>query len=119
VVHPDMLLGDMLKTAVAKSTRNIFPVVNSNKQFIGIVLLDDLRPIMFDREMYNSVTVETLMRAAPEIIFHDDSVEQVMQKFKESDAWNLPVIKNEKYVGFISKSKLLTAYRNKLIEVTA
>jgi CIC family chloride channel protein len=119
VVHPDMLLGEMLKTAVAKSTRNIFPVVNSNKQFIGIVLLDDLRPIMFDREMYNNVTVETLMRAAPEIIFHDDSVEKVMQKFKESDAWNLPVVKNEKYIGFISKSKLLTAYRNKLIEVTA
>jgi CIC family chloride channel protein len=119
VVHPDMLLGEMLKTAVAKSTRNIFPVLNSNKQFIGIVLLDDLRPIMFDREMYNSVTVDTLMRAAPEIIFYNDSVEQVMQKFKESGSWNLPVVKNEKYIGFISKSKLLTAYRNKLIEVTA
>jgi CIC family chloride channel protein len=119
VVHPDMLLGEMLKTAVAKSTRNIFPVLNSNKQFIGIVLLDDLRPIMFDREMYNRVTVDTLMRAAPEIIFYNDSVEQVMQKFKESGSWNLPVVKNEKYIGFISKSKLLTAYRNKLIEVTA
>lgn len=117
-VYPDMLLGDMLKKAVAKSTRNIFPVINQNKQFVGIVLLDDIRPIMFDTEMYNSITVDTLMRAAPEIIFHDDTIEQVMQKFKESNAWNLPVVKNEKYIGFISKSKLLTAYRNKLIEVT-
>jgi CIC family chloride channel protein len=59
------------------------------------------------------------MKSAPAIIFYNDSVEQVMQKFKESEAWNLPVVKNEKYVGFISKSKLLTAYRNKLIEVTS
>jgi CIC family chloride channel protein len=59
------------------------------------------------------------MKAAPETIQYDDSVSQIMQKFKESGAWNLPVIKGNTYVGFISKSKLLTAYRNKLLEVTA
>lgn len=119
VVNPEMLLGEMLKKAVAKSTRNIFPVINKEKQFLGIVLLDDIRSIMFDTEMYNCVAVETVMKSAPEIIFHDDTVGQIMQKFKTSDAWNLPVIKNEKYIGFISKSKLLTAYRNKLIEVSS
>lgn len=118
-VYPEMLLGDMLKKAVAKSTRNIFPVLSKQKQFLGIILLDDIRSIMFDSEMYKTVTVGTFMKAAPEIIFHNDSVAQVMQKFKESGAWNLPVVKDEKYVGFISKSKLLTAYRNKLIEVTS
>lgn len=118
-IHPEMLLGDMLKSAVAKSTRNIFPVTNSDKVFLGIVLLDDIRPFMFDTEMYNNVTVETLMKAAPEIIFYDDSVTDIMKKFKTSDAWNLPVVQGDKYVGFISKSKLLTAYRNKLIEVTS
>ena len=119
-VYPEMLLGEMLKQAVAKSSRNIFPVIHKeSKQFLGILLLDDIRSIMFDTEMYNSVTVETLMKSAPEIIFHNDSVEKIMQKFKESDAWNLPVVKDDKYLGFISKSKLLTAYRNKLIEVTA
>ncbi len=118
-IYPDMLLGEMLKKAVAQSKRNIFPVINKEKQFLGIVLLDDIRSIMFDVEMYNSVTVETVMKSAPEIIFHTDSVEVVMQKFKTSNAWNLPVVKDEKYVGFISKSKLLTAYRNKLIEVTS
>jgi CIC family chloride channel protein len=117
-IHPEMLLGEMLKSAVAKSTRNIFPVINSEKQFLGIVLLDDIRPFMFDTEMYNSVTVETLMKSAPEIIFYNDNVTEIMRKFKTSNAWNLPVIKDDKYVGFISKSKLLTAYRNKLIEVT-
>lgn len=118
-VNPDMLLGEMLTKAVAKSTRNIFPVINKEKQFLGIVLLDDIRSFMFDTEMYNSITVETFMKSAPEIIFYDDSVEEIMRKFKTSNAWNLPVIKNEKYLGFISKSKLLTAYRNKLIEVTS
>jgi len=118
-VNPDMLLGEMLTKAVAKSTRNIFPVINKEKQFLGIVLLDDIRSFMFDTEMYNSITVETFMKSAPEIIFYDDSVEEIMRKFKTSNAWNLPVIKDEKYLGFISKSKLLTAYRNKLIEVTS
>ncbi len=119
VVHPDMLLGDMLKKAVAKSTRNIFPVIDEKHHFLGIVLLDDIRPIMFDSEMYQSVRVETVMKVAPETIQYDDSVTKVMRKFKESGAWNLPVIKGNIYIGFISKSKLLTAYRNKLIEVTA
>ena len=118
-IHPEMLLGDMLKSAVAKSTRNIFPVTNADKVFLGIVLLDDIRPFMFDTEMYNNVTVETLMKAAPEIIFYEDSVTEIMKKFKTSDAWNLPVVQGDKYAGFISKSKLLTAYRNKLIEVTS
>ncbi len=117
-VFPEMLLGEMLKKAVANSTRNIFPVIDKKEEFLGIVLLDDIRPIMFDNEMYDKVDVQTIMKAAPEIIFYNDSVETVMQKFKESDAWNLPVVKDKKYVGFISKSKLLTAYRNKLIEVT-
>lgn len=119
-IYPEMLLGEMLQQAVAKSNRNIFPVVQKEThQFLGIVLLDDIRPIMFDVEMYKSVSVETIMKAAPEIVFYNDTVAQIMQKFKTSDAWNLPVIKNEKYIGFISKSKLLTVYRKKLIEVTS
>jgi CIC family chloride channel protein len=45
-------------------------------------------------------------------------MQQVMQKFQDSGAWNLPVIKEGKYLGFVSKSKLLTAYRRKLINFT-
>ena len=82
-------------------------------------MLDDIRSVMFDSQLYESVSVDTFMKTAPEIIFHDDSVETIMKKFKESGAWNLPVVKEEKYLGFVSKSKLLTAYRNKLIEVTS
>ncbi len=118
-VTEQMKLGVMLKTAVAKSTRNIFPVVDEEHVFLGIVLLDDIRPIMFDEKLYKSITVADIMKTAPAIIFHDDTTEKVMQKFKESGAWNLPVVENNTYIGFISKSKLLSAYRTKLIEVTA
>ena len=116
---PKMTLGEMLTKSVAKSKRNIFPVVNEQQHFLGIVLLDDIRSIMFDQNEYNKTLVSDFMKAAPEIIFQKDSVEKVMQKFKDSGAWNLPVVHHKKYVGFISKSKLLTAYRNKLIEVTS
>ena len=82
-------------------------------------MLDDIRPIMFDEKLYKSIIVADIMKTAPAIIFHDDTTEKVMQKFKESGAWNLPVVENNNYIGFISKSKLLSAYRTKLIEVTA
>ena len=118
-ITPEMTLGEMLKISVAKSKRNIFPVLDEKKVFLGIVLLDDIRPMMFDQTQYNETYVSDFMKLAPAIIFHDDSVEDVMNKFKESGAWNLPVVEDEKYVGFISKSKLLSVYRNKLIEVTA
>ena len=118
-VCPEMNLGSLLNDAVAKSNRNIFPVVDENRQFLGIVLLDDIRSIMFDQKLYETVAVSSIMKSAPAIIFHNDSTEIVMKKFKESGAWNLPVVKEGNYIGFISKSKLLTAYRNKLIEVSS
>lgn len=118
-VYPEMNLGEMLRGGVAKSSRNIFPVVDNENRFLGIVLLDDIRSLMFDQDLYDKVGVHTLMKSAPNIIFYDDSIEIVMKKFKESGAWNLPVIKNKRYIGFISKSKLLSAYRTKLIELTS
>jgi len=118
-VHPETTLGEMLHKSVAKSTRNIFPVVDENKALLGIVLLDDIREFMFDTSLYESTTVETFMHAAPEHIFYDkDSMQEVMRKFQDSGAWNLPVIKEGRYLGFVSKSKLLTAYRRKLINFT-
>ena len=117
-LQPDMSLRTMLKEGVSKSNRNLFPVLDESDQFLGIVLLDDVRPVMFDQKLYDTTKVSEFMKSAPDIIFYEDSMEKIMEKFKGSGAWNLPVIKNKKYVGFISKSKLLTAYRNKLIEVT-
>ena len=120
-VYSDMNLENMIKNAVVKSNRNIFPVLNKeSEKLIGIILLDDLRPVMFDQALYKTVFARDLMQNPPEIIvIGKDKMTDIMKKFKESGAWNLPVIKEGKYIGFISKSKLLTAYRNKLIEVTA
>ncbi|QTE24050.1 chloride channel protein [Polaribacter cellanae] len=115
----EMNLGELLTNNVAKSSRNIYPVVDEENHFLGIVLLDDIRSMMFNRELYEKIKVADIMKSAPEVIFSEDKLEVVMQKFKQSNAWNLPVVNNSKYVGFISKSKLLTAYRNKLIEVTS
>jgi CIC family chloride channel protein len=120
-VYSDMNLENMIKNAVVKSNRNIFPVLNKeSEKLIGIILLDDLRPVMFDQALYKTVFARDVMQNPPEIIvIGKDKMTDIMKKFKESGAWNLPVIKEGKYIGFISKSKLLTAYRNKLIEVTA
>ncbi|WP_190810614.1 chloride channel protein [Flagellimonas sp. S3867] len=118
-VHPEMSLGQMLHESVSKSKRNIFPVLNEEEKLMGILLLDDIREFMFDRALYESTYVKNLMHAPPEHIFYNsDNMKAVMKKFQDSGAWNLPVIKDGKYVGFISKSKLLTAYRRKLINYT-
>ena len=83
---------------------------------MGIILLDDIRPFMFDSEVYDSMFVKDLLHAPPEHIFQEtDTMATVMKKFQDSGAWNLPVIQEGKYKGIISKSKLLTAYRRKLI----
>jgi len=112
-------LGDIIHNGVIKSSRNLFPVLDEDEQIAGIILLDDIRPVMFNQTLYEEVKVRELMQAAPEVIdLNKDKTNDIMRKFQESDAWNLPVIENGKYIGFISKSKLLTAYRQKLIEVT-
>jgi CIC family chloride channel protein len=119
-LKPDMTLEVMLMKGVSKSSRNLFPVTNEQQEFLGIVLLDDIRPVMFDQSLYKSTSVETFMHNPPElIIYEQDDMQAVMKKFQHSGAWNLPVLKDNKYFGFVSKSKLLTAYRNELINFTA
>jgi CIC family chloride channel protein len=120
-IYPAMNLGDIVHQAVVKSNRNIFPVIDKeDNSLLGIILLDDIRPIMFDQKLYKEVMAADIMNTPPEIIELDkDKMTDIMEKFQNSGAWNLPVIKDEKYVGFISKSKLLTAYRRKLINLTS
>ncbi|WP_461533785.1 chloride channel protein [Sinomicrobium sp.] len=119
-LYPDMNLGEIVHNAVVKSNRNIFPVLDKEDHSLaGILLLDDIRPIMFDQSLYEEISVSDVMNPPPAIIdLGKDKMTEVMQKFQDSGAWNLPVIKNNTYQGFISKSKLLTAYRRKLISFT-
>ena len=118
-VNIDKTLGYLLKDCVSKSTRNIYPVITETKAFCGIILLDDVRDIMFDSELYETTLVKDIMHSAPDVIdYEKDNMKIVMKKFQSSLAWNLPVVKNGEYIGFISKSKLLTAYRRQLINFT-
>ena len=119
-VTPKMNLGEIVHQAVIKSNRNIFPVVSEKSQKLeGIILLDDIRPIMFDQSLYTEVKARDVMQNPPEIIdIEKDKMTDIMKKFQDSSAWNLPVVEKGKYIGFISKSKLLTAYRRQLINFT-
>lgn len=118
-LHPETSLREMLHQGVAKSSRNLFPVVDNDNHLVGVLLLDDIRNVMFDQTLYDSTSVETFMNNPPDVIYYEtDSMQKVMQKFQNSGAWNLPVIKKEHYYGFVSKSKLLTAYRRELINFT-
>lgn len=112
-VNPDDTLRELVDT-VSKSKRNIFPVVDEAGGLAGVVLLDDIRQIMFDPKQYDVVLVKELMSSYPTQVSSSDSMDLVMRKFNESGAWNLPVIDNGKYVGFVSKSKLFNAYRKVL-----
>jgi CIC family chloride channel protein len=103
--------------AIRESHRNLFPVVDQNKKLLGVVTLDDVRDVMFDISKYDTLIIKDLMRKLSYVVYKDESMEQVMETFNKSDAWNLPVVDRENnYLGFISRSKLFDAYREQLID---
>ena len=107
-------LGDLVKV-VSKSSRNLFPVLSKGGQLLGIVSLDDIRKVMFDPNMYTNTYVRDYMTRPPAVIDIHDSMEVVMKKFEDSKAWNLPVLQDGKYLGFVSKAKIFNTYRKVLI----
>ncbi|WP_072530569.1 chloride channel protein [Bacteroides ilei] len=118
-VQPDMDLGDMVKV-ISKSSRNLFPVTEPTGELIGIVSLDHIRKIMFRQELYHRFTVERFMESPKACIINTDSMETVMEKFDKTGSWNLPVVDSEnKYMGFVSKSKMLNTYRQVMVDLSA
>lgn len=118
-VRPDMDLGEMVKR-ISQSSRNLFPVVDVNDKLIGIVVLDDIRNIIFRQELYHRFRVESFMKPPTAPIINTDSMEDVMKKFDKTGAWNLPVVdEDNKYIGFVSKSKMLNTYRQVLVDISA
>ena len=117
-VHIDDSLGTFVK-AVAESQRNIFPVLDGQHRFQGYVSLEDVRTQMFRQELYDTQYVYNFMQSAPDYVYEDDDMKEVMRKFERTEAWNLPVVTRErKYLGFVSKSKIFSAYRSQLREVS-
>ena len=115
-VTPDMSLGDMVKV-ISNSNRNIFPVVDNDNILLGLVLMNDIRNIMFRPELYEKFTVEKFMVGTPAKIEINSNMEQVMETFEATKAWNLPVV-NEKgeYMGLLSQSSVFNSYREVLVE---
>ncbi|MCM1066313.1 MAG: chloride channel protein [Muribaculaceae bacterium] len=112
-VTPDMTLKDMVDT-IAKSKRNLFPVLNERGELVGVVLLDEIRNIMFRPDLYRRMKVSTFMSMPPAKIEVGESMDAVMKTFDSTGAWNLPVVENGRYVGFVSKSKIFNSYRRVL-----
>lgn len=116
-VHSDATLGQLVQD-ISRSQRNLFPVVNARDELIGLVLLNDIRSIMFNKELYDSTLVRDLMIIPPAFVGQNEPMESVMNKFEKTGAWNLPVVNGRKYVGFVSKSKIFSVYRRVLTHVS-
>lgn len=101
---------------VALSKRNIFPVVDKNAMLRGLITIDDIRDIMFKQDLYDKITVKELMRRPAYLITEKDDIRSAMKLFDESHLWNIPVVYNSIYKGFISKSTILEKYREVLIQ---
>lgn len=118
-VTPEKTLGDVVKL-IGSGRRNIFPVVDENKKLRGLVLLDDIRNIMFRPELYERFKVTKFMISPPATIVMPSSMEQIMKIFDKSKAWNLPVINSEgHYLGMLSKSRIFNTYREVLTDLSA
>ena len=115
LVRPSDTLGDLVKI-ISKSKRNLFPVVDEYNILEGVVLLDDVREIMFQHELYKTTLVRDLLTIPPSYIDKKENIETVMETFRKTGAWNLPVLDNGYYVGFLSKSRIFSTYRELLIE---
>ena len=112
-VHPDMSLKEMVDV-ISKSKRNLFPVTDDDGQLLGIVLLDDIRNIMFRPDLYRRMHVKRFMSMPPAKVELGTPMDQVMKMFDNTGAWNLPVVEEGHYVGFVSKSKIFNSYRQVL-----
>jgi len=110
-IHPEAKLRDLIQL-ISESQRNIFPVVDEKGDFHGFIRLDDVRNIMFKQELYDSVEVTKLMVRPDTFVSPDDSMETVAEKFAHYDKYNLPVLQDGKYVGFVSKANVFSTYRD-------
>lgn len=108
-----------LVDAISHCKRNVFPVVDENNLLKGIILLDNVRQLIFSQELYDKIIIKELLSAPPATIDIDENMEDVLIKFDKYNAWNLPVTHNQQYLGFVSRSKIFTNYRQHLIKDTA
>jgi len=105
-----------LINAISISRRNTFPVLNQKQELVGIIHLDHVRATIFQAELYETVYIKDLMVTPSAVIAPQESLHDVLKKFDDAHQWNLPVIENNRYVGFVSKSSILSRYREELMQ---
>jgi len=109
-VKKEDTLGDLVKV-VALSSRNIFPVLGKDDKLEGVITLNRIRKVMFDPKNYDKIKVEDLMHIPDILVGVDDSMDTIANKLQESGYYNIPVVNEGKYLGFISKSNVFSTYR--------
>jgi CIC family chloride channel protein len=110
-VGPNATLGELVKV-IARSERNVFPVIDAGNNFLGVVFINEIRNIMFNQELYDTTFVRNLMFMPEPLVSIDETMEDVARKFGECAHYNLPVLDKGKYVGFVSRANVFSAYRN-------
>ena len=110
-------LGKLIDV-IERSKRNIFPIVDGDGSLVGIVLLDDVREIIFESHLHNLIIMQDIMTKPPAVVDVKEKMYDIVKKIDVLDVWNLPVVNGNQYVGFISKSKILSHYRSLLIRQT-
>ncbi|MBL7905732.1 MAG: chloride channel protein [Bacteroidales bacterium] len=116
-IGPDATLGELVKV-IARSERNVFPVTDEENNFLGVVFINEIRNIMFNHELYNNTYVRNLMFMPEPLVNISETMEDVAQKFGECAHYNLPVLDQGKYVGFVSRANVFSAYRNRVREAS-
>jgi CIC family chloride channel protein len=114
-VHYNDYLGDLVRQ-VSKSERNIFPVIDREQNFYGMIFINDVRHIMFKQELYGKTLVKDLMYMPEITIEIGESMEEVARKFNDTDKYNIVVLDSGKYEGFVSRANFFSTYRQILKE---
>ena len=118
-VPQNMPLRDFVKI-VETSRRNYFPVENGETgEFVGMLHLDDIRPYLFNRMLYDAVLVEQIMNPNVETVLPDEDLTKVLRKMDSQRLFSMPVVVNNRFVGMISKATLLDKYRKELMVQTS
>ncbi|HYQ55764.1 MAG TPA: chloride channel protein [Draconibacterium sp.] len=113
IISPDASLRDLVK-AISKSNRNLFPIVDKDGYLKGMVKLSKVKNLIFEHELYDTVMVKDLMFMPEFYISSKDNMETVAKKFETSNRYNLAVIDDGKYLGFISRAVVFSNYRKTL-----
>ena len=117
-VNMNLTLGEFVDV-ISDSDAQVFPVLDARQRLKGIIEMDHIRKLMFESDKYDSLRVKDFMEAPQAIVFLDEKMESVMDKFDRTEAWRLPVVDEYMvYVGFLSKSRIMSAYRTELKEIS-